>query len=149
MSFVKTLVLARLLNLYGSPKCDDEAEFFGEFQKALGGYCEQVLRIALDRVVRNRLYSTWPTVGEVNLTCAEVSAELAPRPAESGDDWPRPSDAERARVQRLTAALAARLSEPPPDRGEPKDASCDAFMARAKDGRSWSMASSRGGVIRP
>ncbi len=147
MSFVKTLVLARFLNLYGSPKCDDEAEFFGEFHKALNGYCEKVLRIALDRVVRNRLYPTWPTVGEVNRMCAEVSAELAPTPAASGgEDWPMPSDAERARVQRLTAELAAKLSEPPPDRRQPDDASCDAFIARAKAGRSWSLRSSRGGV---
>lgn len=69
-------VVKRLLNVFGPPTNGDPEDVFAEFDKAFRGYTADVLEAAIDRVMKEHVYASWPTVGEV---MAAVQAVLAAR----------------------------------------------------------------------
>lgn len=73
---VVSKIIKRLGNVFGAPNCADPEEFFAEYQKAFTGYSADVLQSAVDRVMKEHVYASWPTVGEV---MAAVQAVLAAR----------------------------------------------------------------------
>lgn len=73
-------VVRRLVTVYGVPQgVADPKELFGEFFKALNGYSPEILSTGCDRVIRDRAFSSWPTVGEVVKACRDVADEAADR----------------------------------------------------------------------
>ena len=72
-------VIRRLIVVYGEPKDVEPKELFAEFFKALGTYRSDILSKAADRVIAERAFPGWPTVGEVVKACREVSEEMADR----------------------------------------------------------------------
>ena len=74
---VITKVIRRLQTVYGAPQSDYPAELFAEFSAALAPYRSDILTKGVDRVIRERAFSTWPTVGEVVKACREVCEEMA------------------------------------------------------------------------
>jgi len=76
-SEVITRVLRRLSAVYGEPQTEFTEELFGEFARALAAYRADILTNAVDRVIRDRAFPTWPTVGEVVKACREVADEMA------------------------------------------------------------------------
>lgn len=73
---VVTKVIKRLANVFGPPNVSEPDEFFAEYQKAFAGYSADVLQSAVDRVMKEHVYASWPTVGEV---MAAVQAVLSAR----------------------------------------------------------------------
>lgn len=69
--------MRRLAAVYGEPQTEFKPELFAEFVSALSGFRGDVLAKAVDRVVRERHFPTWPTVGEVVKACRDVADELA------------------------------------------------------------------------
>jgi hypothetical protein len=78
-------VIRRLTNVYGAPNVPDQDMLYDEFCKALRGFSDPVLDLALDRVIRDRTFPTWPTVGEVVATAREAAAILTPKPKPEPD----------------------------------------------------------------
>jgi len=77
---VFTKVIRRLSTNYGMPNVPDRDALYDEFCKALTGYAEPVLDLALDRIIKTRTFPTWPTVGEVVTAARDAAGVLAPRP---------------------------------------------------------------------
>lgn len=71
--------LRRLAAVYGDPQTEFKGELIAEFKAALAPYRADILTKAIDRVIRERAFPTWPTVGEVVKACREVSDEMADR----------------------------------------------------------------------
>lgn len=69
--------MRRLAAVYGEPQTEFKPELFAEFFAALSGFRGDVLAKAVDRVVRERHFPTWPTVGEVVKACRDVADEIA------------------------------------------------------------------------
>lgn len=67
-------VIRRLSRTYGAPTNGDPEAITEEFCKALGGYSESLLERAMDRVIRERTFPGWPTVGEVVDALEHVAA---------------------------------------------------------------------------
>lgn len=76
-SEVITRVLRRLSAVYGEPQTEFTEDLFTEFAKALAAYRADILTNAVDRVIRDRAFPTWPTVGEVVKACRDVADEMA------------------------------------------------------------------------
>lgn len=111
MSIVDDLVLKRLTRLYGDPKTSDIEGFLAEYETALKGYGEPVLRQAVDRVVQANEYRSWPMPGEICKACHDVGLEAvkyekrtyrAPEP-----EYPAPDPESAARVKALAQKFAA------------------------------------------
>ncbi len=73
MADVQILVLDRFQKLYGDPKRSDMEAFFEEYEIALMGWNEDVLRRAVDIVVREHEYPSWPMPGAVHKACERVA----------------------------------------------------------------------------
>lgn len=69
--------IRRLAAVYGEPKTDYKPELFAEFISALENYRSDVVAYGVDRVIRDRAYPTWPTVGEVVKACRDVADEMS------------------------------------------------------------------------
>lgn len=114
MSLVSDVVLKRFTVLYGEPKTSDFEAFIAEYETALKGYHEPILRQAVDRVVQANEYRSWPMPGEICKAChdiglgrlkAERRTVRAPEP-----DYPAPSPDSAARVRALAQKFAAEHS---------------------------------------
>lgn len=69
--------MRRLVAVYGEPKTEFGEDLFDEFNAALSGFRGDVLTKGVDRIVRDRAYQNWPTVGEVVKACRDVADEMA------------------------------------------------------------------------
>ena len=69
-------VLRRFIVVYGEPKNVEPRELFAEFFAALANFRSDILGKAADRVIRDRIFPTWPTVGETVKACRDVADEL-------------------------------------------------------------------------
>lgn len=106
MTPVQQHVFQRFITLYGSPETADLPKFLAEYTKALGKADPLRLEKAVDRIVSNHSYRSWPTVGEcaaalrqVTLDVETITAYRDYRNAEGADRIP--SEAEKARVTKL------------------------------------------------
>lgn len=89
MSAEITKAIRRLLAVYGTPKTDEPDILFEEFTKALSGFRTDILAKGVDRVIKDRAFSTWPTVGEVVKACRDVCDEMADSQAPVQQDYPK------------------------------------------------------------
>lgn len=55
--------IRRMMTVYGEPRTDDPAGFLMEYQKALGGYSDEILERAGDEVIRT-IGPFWPKPAE-------------------------------------------------------------------------------------
>lgn len=76
---VFTKVIKRLLNVFGPPSVPDPDALYEEFGKALKGFSEPILDEAIDRVMREHIYASWPSLGECVKHCRNVAYERSPR----------------------------------------------------------------------
>lgn len=76
--------MRRLVAVYGEPKTEFGEDLFDEFNAALSGFRGDVLTKGVDRIVRDRAYQNWPTVGEVVKACRDIADEMADKHVPSG-----------------------------------------------------------------
>lgn len=131
MGVVDEHLARRFLVLYGPPDSADPLAFVDEYVKALEGTDADILREALDLVVKQHKYPRiWPSVGDcTDMVRSVADRRMAARRREAWGYAPEkriePSPEEKARVdaiaQRVKAALAqadepVRVARPPTDR---------------------------------
>lgn len=101
-------LISRLMTVYGEPKTDDPTGFLMEYQKALGGYPDEILDRTGDVVIRT-IGPFWPKPAESVKIAAEIANEIwrnSARAAEERKQFetvqkaPASPDA-RARVQQI------------------------------------------------
>jgi hypothetical protein len=109
--------LERLTVVYGEPETSDNAGFFDEYRRGLGEYSADVMDRAIDRMLRERKFRSWPTIGELRKHANEV-LEAAGARTKGPDTWAaKKADAsERAKrfaydAQRQTALGRAAEAE--------------------------------------
>lgn len=101
-------VVRRLIVVYGEPKDVEPRELFAEFFKALESYRSDILGKATDRVIRERAYPTWPTVGEMVKACREVSEEMVDRTFnQPSPEYTKPPVSQETAVRLMGAARQA------------------------------------------
>ena len=92
-------VIRRFGTVYGTPNVPDQNALYDEFCKALGGYSASILENAVDAVIRNHEYPTWPTVGEVvKAARAFVASTFKPDVSPPVVEWPPPTPEQKARA---------------------------------------------------
>lgn len=111
MSFVGDHVIKRFWTLYGEPKTQDPDGFLAEYETALRGFTEPILRQAVDRVVKANEYRSWPMPGEVCKACADIGVEVGAKAKREYREPqipmpPAPSPEAVARVKALAAEFA-------------------------------------------
>lgn len=89
MSAEITKAIRRLMAVYGTPKTDEPQILFDEFAKALSGFRTDLLAKGVDRVIKDRAFSTWPTVGEVVKACRDVCDEMLDRNVPEHQTYPK------------------------------------------------------------
>lgn len=60
-----SVLVKRLLVLFGEPKTDDPEAFIAEYRNAVQDVDPNVLKLAGDLIVRERKYRSWPTVADM------------------------------------------------------------------------------------
>jgi hypothetical protein len=111
---VASLVVKRFTTLYGSPTTHDPEGFVHEYHQALNGTAPELLREAINVVVKRQTVPAWPPVG----ACVEAVHQAAERRAgerkrqerQEEADYRQPTPEERARVGALLAGLAGKLA---------------------------------------
>lgn len=73
---VQRLVIARFTATYGEPNTSDPEAFMAEYSRALGGFPSPILERAIDRVIDEHEFNSWPKVG----TCVKACRRLTPEP---------------------------------------------------------------------
>lgn len=133
---VYTHVIRRFLTVYGAPKVPAPDELFAEFSKALKDFSSAIIEPAIDRVIADHAYPTWPTVGEV-VKAARAQAERNHRPTVSVAEPPRPplTNEQRERANQIhqlavKALQAASLEELQRRCAKPIDVSRTEFERR-------------------
>ena len=110
MANVTKTVFVRFDALYGPPKTKSPDLFFDEYEKALSGYDTAILSKALEVVIRGHQYPTWPTIGQIIQACKAVAPPPPVASKNWGDDWPKPTAEEAARVQALVAQAVSDIA---------------------------------------
>ncbi|CCB64450.1 hypothetical protein [Hyphomicrobium sp. MC1] len=109
---VFTKVVKRLLNVFGPPSVPDPDALYEEFGKALKGFSESILDEAIDRVMREHVYASWPSLGECVKHCRNVAYERSPRSAPEhqklSEDLDKPS-VDEATAKQLMASFNSSL----------------------------------------
>lgn len=112
MADVAALVFERFTNLYGEPKHTPNPEaFFEEYERALGPYSDKLLEKAVELVIAEHTYTTWPTIGRICKALERVTPP--PRPADTSRDdraLPPPSPIAKENVRRLVEEAKAEMS---------------------------------------
>lgn len=109
---VFTRVIKRLMNVFGAPNVPDPDALYNEFGKALKGFSESILDEAIDRVMREHVYASWPSLGECVKHCRNVAHERSPRTAPEhqrlSDDIDKPA-VDEATAKHLMASFNSSL----------------------------------------
>ena len=133
---VYTHVIRRFLTVYGAPKVPAPDELFAEFSKALKDFSGAIIEPAIDRVIADHAYPTWPTVGEV-VKAVRAQAERNYRPVISVAEPPPPplTDEQRERANEIhkrvmTVLHQAKLDELERRAGKPVDTTRPEFERR-------------------
>lgn len=110
---VDDLVIRRFATLYGPPTTDDAPAFIAEYHEALDGTDPDILRQAISVVVKRQTVPAWPVVGEcvaaVNAAAQRRAAERGRERREAEPPRRQPTAEEKARVDALVKAMAAKL----------------------------------------
>ena len=83
LSLTQRYLTDRFLNLYGVPDAVDPKAFVAEYDKALGGTEESLLKAAADQIVRDHKFRNWPTVGDCVAMVRTVATQRAMAKARS------------------------------------------------------------------
>ena len=106
-------VIRRLSRTYGAPTNGDPEAITEEFCKALAGYSESLLERGMDRVIRERTFPGWPTVGEVIDAIEYVAAVKTVKAPEhekfSLEPDPEAKYVDREKVRRLVTGCLSFL----------------------------------------
>jgi hypothetical protein len=91
MADVEKIVIERFTNLFGEPKTPNPVGFIAEYEHALSGYSAGLLRRAVDSVIAEHRFSTWPTIGKVkgaadSLAISDVDHQRGPSTPERRED---------------------------------------------------------------
>lgn len=101
----ETQLIARLVNVFKEPQCEDPDAYVAEFRKAIKGYTADVLEQAGDEVIKRCTF--WPRPAEVIGIIEEIcrrkeAAKPAPPPPK---DLPPPTPEQVKRAREWTAML--------------------------------------------
>lgn len=128
--------IERFINNYGAPIAGDQEALYGEYERALTGTEESLLKAAADLVIDQNEYRSWPTVGSCKKAIETVAArrDLDRRYRDLKADEPlrTPSKESKERVSAMMQECVAKLkvSGPPPPKEVRMDASRPAWEAR-------------------
>lgn len=104
-------VIRRLAAVYGEPQVDEPSELFQEFSKALAGTRGDLLTKGVDTVIKERVFSGWPTVGEVVKACRDAGEAIAdryvPEPPKYSTSDPVPPEIAKALLEGFHRTMAA------------------------------------------
>jgi len=107
-----TKSIRRLLAVYGTPKTDEPEILFDEMSKALSGFRTDILTKGVDRIIKDRSFSTWPTVGEVVKACRDACDEMGDRYAVERPNYQRrepvPPEVAKALLQGFAKTMEAK-----------------------------------------
>lgn len=119
MSEIDDIVLRRFHALYGAPETSNAQLFAEEYRNALAGTDRDILREAVDRLVKAHSFRTWPTIGEVRRLIDVVALERFNRNRRGHvpENHPQPTPEQRARVAALVASMAKNMAEKQKKRG--------------------------------
>lgn len=111
---VGRLFVRRFINNFGAPTVIDVDAFYAEYERALGGTDDDILREAAAHVIDHHSYpQRWPTVAECKTAVDHIATERALARARRNwgkkDEQPRqePTPESRARVEALMRATMA------------------------------------------
>jgi hypothetical protein len=94
MKHVLAAVVSRFVTLYGEPRTDNHEALYSEYVRALKDFDQEALELAVDEVVKQHTFPTWPMPGEVYKQALVEAAKLhAKRPKPTRDpelSEPRP-----------------------------------------------------------
>lgn len=105
----ETQLIARLVNVFKEPQCEDPDAYVAEFRKAIKGYTADVLEQAGDEVIKRCTF--WPrpaeVIGIIEEICRrrEAAKPAPPRPK----DLPPPTPEQVARSRQILAAAVAAM----------------------------------------
>lgn len=150
MKHVLETVVSRFVTLYGEPRTDSAEALYSEYVRALKDWDRDALQAAVDEVVKNHTFPTWPTPGEVYKQARTEAARLyamRPRPAPETEPQTRPdgrlevSEEQRAHNRKLIEGLKRQVvvetwqspTLPTPDRSFMQALQTEAL--RTADGR--------------
>ena len=121
-------VIQRFIVVYGAPTTEDTKAYFAEYQRLLGGADPDILKDAVDLVIKQHTFRNWPTIGEciaaVNTVALQRSREKerANDVAEQMKPRQTPTKESRARIAALVGDTTAILKTMNPiPRVEPFD----------------------------
>lgn len=78
--------LERLTVVYGEPETDNQADFFDEYRRALRDFHPDTMDRAVDRMLRERKFRTWPTIGDLRKYAGEA-LEASNARSSVNDSW--------------------------------------------------------------
>jgi hypothetical protein len=109
-------VFSRFATAFGDPKTDDAERLAEEFRKALAGTSREVLRRAVDGLIKTHRFPTWPTIGDLFHAVQTAGTELAREAERLARPWRmaarrEPTPEERERVADLVRTAVARIAE--------------------------------------
>ncbi|MEY2961356.1 MAG: hypothetical protein RLZ60_1186 [Pseudomonadota bacterium] len=112
MADVAAIVFERFTNIYGEPKHTPNPEaFFEEYERALSGYSDALLRRAIDLVIAEHAFTTWPTIGKICKAIEKAAPPPAPLSTFKDDvTMAPPSPIAKENVQRLVDQVKADFS---------------------------------------
>jgi hypothetical protein len=105
-------VIRRFLTVYGAPNTHDEAAYFDEYIRALSKVSESLLKSAVDEIIDNRTFSSWPTVGEIRNTVNSVAARNYRPHIDKFEYYEKPDEESCQRVSEIAALLTEALKQP-------------------------------------
>jgi hypothetical protein len=115
MSEFDHIVIKRFTTHFGPPATSDPRGLVADYRRELGSIPMEILRAAIDLVVRQHKFRFWPTIAEVLEAVAKVKADR-----ERHNEWraqqtyvledpPTRSPEEKARVAAMVAATVEQL----------------------------------------
>lgn len=76
MKHVLQAVVSRFVTLYGEPRTDSAEALYSEYVRALKDFDQEALEAAVDEIIKQHTFPTWPTPGEVYKQALTEAAKL-------------------------------------------------------------------------
>lgn len=109
---VQRIMLDRFSAVYGQPDTPNPKLFIAEWVRSFHKACPEALSATVDRVIDNRQYRGWPTIGEVRRELADLCEERAGHRAMKALPPPEPKAPtadERVRMSAMAKDLLKKL----------------------------------------
>lgn len=122
---VQRIMLDRFAAVYGQPETPNPKLYIAEWVRSFHKACPEALSVTVDRIIDERKYRTWPTIGDVRIELEYVCEKRQAHRAMKALPPPQPkapTAEERARMDDLVSgflkksraiALAPRDGAPP------------------------------------